>query len=122
MSVFLKDIVVNYLKADVVVLIGSVRFRTYFEREATKLTKQGYVVLMPQTWEHVGDTSELDHELEEYSIANILEQVHMRKIGMANRVLVINPDGYIGKATANEIEYASTQGKIITLMETSKQE
>ena len=102
----------------IVVLIGSVRFKESFEREAARLTKERYVVLMPQTWEHVGDTDDMeDYFSKEFRYANTLEQVHIRKIDLAHEVRVINCGGYIGKATAREIEYASRQGKTVTFME-----
>lgn len=36
----------------------------------------------------------------------VLDTLHLRKIDMADEVLVVNPDGYIGACTAREIDYA----------------
>lgn len=46
-----------------------------------------------------------------------LDQLHMRKIDLADEILVINVDGYIGNSTRNEINYAAMQGKPIRYLE-----
>ncbi|MCZ9336460.1 hypothetical protein NGM37_01570, partial [Streptomyces sp. TRM76130] len=40
-----------------------------------------------------------------------LDALHRRKIDLADEVLVVNPDGYIGDSTRGEIEYACSLGK-----------
>lgn len=40
-----------------------------------------------------------------------LSAVHRRKIDVADRILVVNPGGYIGESTAGEIAYAQAAGK-----------
>ena len=40
-----------------------------------------------------------------------LDELHFRKIDVANEVHVINVGGYIRESTRNEIEYAFKQGK-----------
>ncbi len=47
----------------------------------------------------------------------LLDDMHKRKIDMADTVFVINKDGYIGKSTESEIEYAKNQGKNIDYLE-----
>ena len=47
----------------------------------------------------------------------MLDDMHKRKIDMADGIYVINSDGYIGTSTRSEIEYAKSQGKLITYME-----
>ncbi|WP_277408264.1 hypothetical protein [Lacrimispora xylanisolvens] len=39
----------------------------------------------------------------------LLDDMHKRKIDMADTVFVINKDGYIGKSTESEIEYAKSR-------------
>lgn len=36
----------------------------------------------------------------------MLNMLHLRKIDLADRVLVVNPGGYIGKSMGKEIAYA----------------
>lgn len=43
-----------------------------------------------------------------------LGALHLRKIDLADRVLVINPGGYIGESTSREIAYAHATGKPVS--------
>jgi len=40
-----------------------------------------------------------------------LDVLHLAKIDMADEVLVLDEDGYIGESTRREIEYAKSKGK-----------
>lgn len=46
-----------------------------------------------------------------------LDELHKRKIDMADEVIVLNVDGYIGKSTSGEIEYAELNSKPIRWLE-----
>jgi hypothetical protein len=46
-----------------------------------------------------------------------LDQLHFRKIDMADEILVLNVGGYIGDSTKNEIAYAQAAGKPVRLLE-----
>lgn len=41
----------------------------------------------------------------------MLDDMHKRKIDMADEIFVINVTGYIGDSTCSEIEYAKAHGK-----------
>lgn len=43
----------------------------------------------------------------------MLDDMHKRKIDMADEIFVINVGGYIGESTRSEIEYAKAHGKKI---------
>lgn len=45
------------------------------------------------------------------------DEVHKRKIDMADRVHILNVNLYIGESTRSEIEYARSKGKKITYLE-----
>ena len=47
----------------------------------------------------------------------MLDDIHKRKIDMADAIYVINKDGYIGASTRSEIKYAIAHGKQVILME-----
>jgi len=47
----------------------------------------------------------------------MLDIMHKRKIDLAQSIYVINRDGYIGRSTRSEIEYAKAAGKEIYYME-----
>ncbi len=40
-----------------------------------------------------------------------LDALHRHKIDLADRVLVVNPGGYVGESTAAEVAYARDRGK-----------
>ena len=92
--------------AKVVVLSGSTRFREEFEEVAAALTLNGVIVLMPHVWVRSDPAYSDISEEDKFS----LDELHLRKIDMADSVLVINPGGYIGASTAKEIEYAMMKG------------
>ena len=47
----------------------------------------------------------------------MLDDMHERKIDMADEIFVINIGGYIGSCTKSEIEYAKMTGKIVRYLE-----
>lgn len=98
---------------EVVTLCGSVRFREDFEREECRLTMEGYIVLKPGCWIHLTD----EEEGELRDLKALFAAMHFRRIDMADRIHVINKDGYIGKSTMAEIKYAFDKGMNISRME-----
>lgn len=47
----------------------------------------------------------------------MLDDMHKRKIDMADEIFVINVDGYIGDSTRSEIEYAIKTGKGVAYLQ-----
>ena len=47
----------------------------------------------------------------------MLDDMHKRKIDMADEIYVINVGGYIGSRTKSEIEYAKKTGKTVKYLE-----
>ena len=47
----------------------------------------------------------------------MLDDMHKRKIDMADEIFVINVGGYIGSSTRSEIEYAKATGKSVRYLE-----
>ncbi len=47
----------------------------------------------------------------------MLDDMHKRKIDMADSIFVINVGGYIGESTKSEIEYAKFNGKKVAYLE-----
>lgn len=45
---------------------------------------------------------------------SLLDELHLRKIDLADRVLVVNPGGYVGESTSREIAYARAAGKPVS--------
>lgn len=97
-------------KYPVITLCGSTRFKEDFERVNRELTLQGNIVISVGCFGHSGDVfSEADKIM--------LDDIHKRKIDMADAIYVINKNGYIGESTKSEIKYAYDQGKQVIFME-----
>ena len=52
-----------------------------------------------------------------HDLKEMLDDMHKRKIDMANEIFVINKNGYIGNSTRSEIEYAKATGKNVLYLE-----
>ena len=94
----------------VITLCGSSRFKEDFERINKELTLAGNLVISLGVWGHAGDTFTEEQKV-------MLDDIHKRKIDMADAIYVINKDGYIGSSTRSEIKYAIAHGKQVILME-----
>ena len=68
------------------------------------LTLSGVIVLAPGEAEGVISAEQ----------KTVLDALHLRKIDLADRVLVVNPGGYIGESTDREIAYARAAGKSVS--------
>lgn len=58
-----------------------------------------------------------DHLAEAEGVAEILDEVHLRKIDLADEIFVVNVGGYIGEGTKREIAYAQRMNKPVVYME-----
>lgn len=47
----------------------------------------------------------------------MLDDMHKRKLDMADEIYVINVRGYVGSSTRSEIEYAKATGKRVLYLE-----
>lgn len=97
-------------KYKVVTLCGSTKFKEDFMRVQKELTLAGNIVISVGCFGHSGDKFTDGQKV-------MLDDMHKRKIDMADEIYVINKDGYIGRSTASEIEYAGITGKKINYME-----
>jgi 3-dehydroquinate dehydratase len=74
-------------------------------REANRrLTCAGVIVVAP---------GELDEVISNEQ-KTLLDALHMSKIDLADRVLVVNPGGYVGESTSREIAHAHATGKPVS--------
>lgn len=99
-------------KYKVITLCGSTKFKDDFLREQKRLTMQGNIVISVGMFGHSGD-----EEVNIEGIKEMLDDMHKRKIDMADEIFVINKNGYIGTSTKSEIEYAIKNGKKVNYME-----
>lgn len=94
------------LRYNIITLCGSTRFKEEFIRVQKELTLQGNIVISVGLFGHSGDDEVWDDGVKE-----MLDDMHLAKIDLADEIFVINVDGYIGKSTAREIAYAKACGK-----------
>ena len=106
-------------KYKVITLCGSTRFKDAFLEEQKRLTLEGNIVISVGLFGHSGD-SEVWENMDEGTLTKtkeMLDDMHKRKIDMADEIFVINVGGYIGSSTKSEIEYAIATGKEVKYLE-----
>ena len=100
-------------KYKVITLCGSTRFKDQFIEAQKRLTLEGNIVISVGLFGHAGDD-----EVWTEGTKEMLDDMHKRKIDMADEIFVINLGGYIGTSTRSEIEYAKRTGKKVQYLET----
>lgn len=98
-------------KYKVITLCGSTRFKDEFIATQKRLSLEGCIVISVGLFGHSGD-----EEVSRPGVKEMLDDMHLRKIDMADEVMVINPGGYIGQSTRREIEYAMSVGKPVSYL------
>ncbi len=101
-------------KYKVITLCGSTKFKDEFINENKRLTLEGNIVIS------VGLFGHADGEYEtmiNQDIKEMLDDLHKRKIDLADEIFVINKNGYIGSSTKSEIEYAIKTNKKVNYLE-----
>lgn len=91
-------------RPEIVCICGSARFAAQMRSANRELTFAGSIVLAP---------AEAEGSIPDGQKA-ALDELHLRKIDLADRIVVVNPGGYIGASTRAEIEYARATGKPIS--------
>ncbi len=99
-------------KYKVITLCGSTKFKDAFMQEQKRLTLEGNIVISVGMFGHSGD-----QEVWADGVKDMLDDMHKRKIDMADEIFVINVGGYIGASTRSEIEYARQTGKPVCYLQ-----
>lgn len=106
------------LDMKIVCLCGSTRFMEAFRAANLRETLAGNIVLS------IGCDLRSDDDIfghlsdeEKGRIKKSLDELHLRKIDLADEVLILNVGGYIGESTTNELEYAKLKGKQVRFLE-----
>lgn len=103
----------------VITLCGSTRFKDAFMEAQKRLTLESNIVISVGLFGHSGDDEVWDG-MDEGTLSKtkeMLDDMHKRKIDMADEIFVINVGGYIGDSTRSEIEYAKAAGKPVKYWE-----
>lgn len=106
-------------KYPVITSCGSTRFKDEFMNAQKRLTLEGNIVISVGLFGHSGD-QEVWENMDEGTLTKtkeMLDDMHKRKIDMADSIYVINVGGYIGDSTRSEIEYAKKHGKEVQYLE-----
>ena len=101
-------------KYKIITLCGSTRFKDAFLQAQKRLTLAGTIVISVGLFGHSGD-----NEVWTEGTKKMLDDMHLRKIDLADEVFVINVGGYIGSSTQAEIAYAKRTGKPVRYLHTS---
>jgi hypothetical protein len=101
----------NMPKPTVVCLCGSTRFHGEYTAQNERLTLDGKIVLSVGSFGHGRTVPLTDAEKAK------LDALHLRKIDLADEILVLNVGGYIGDSTRREIEYAKKKSVVVNYLE-----
>lgn len=99
-------------KSAIICLCGSVRFLQVFQEVAYREALAGHIVLTVECEVEDGMARDLSSDLRLH-----FDELHRRKIELADEVLALNVDGYVGAHTRREIEYARSLGKPVRWLE-----
>ena len=101
-------------KYKVITLCGSTKFKDEFIKAQKDLTLKGNIVISVGLFGHAdGEFGTIITE----EVKEMLDDIHKRKIDMADEIFVINKNGYIGSSTKSEIAYAKATGKKVVYLE-----
>jgi hypothetical protein len=99
------------MRPEIVCISGSVRFAEELGAANRELTLAGAIVVAPSVFPGAEDQQAIPITEEQKTA---LAALHLRKIDLADRILVVNPGGYVGQSTAREIAYARAIGKPVS--------
>jgi hypothetical protein len=108
----------NLERPTIVCLCGSTRFYDVFSKLNLEETLAGKIVLSiagdRQTEESIFDAM---NETQLEQAKQKLEKLHFQKIDLADEILVVNVNGYVGESTTREILYARENKKNVRWLE-----
>lgn len=97
-------------------LCGSTRFVDAFRAAERRLALEGAIALSVGFFSHAEGGGDKETSLGA-EVAAALDRLHLRKVDLADEVLVLNVGGYVGASTAREVEYARSLGKSVRFLE-----
>jgi hypothetical protein len=109
------------MKPIIVCLCGSTRFSEAFQQANLRETLDGKIVLSIGC-DVRSDTEVFGHLTidEVVMVKDQLDRLHLRKIDLADEVLILNVGGYIGESTRREMQYAYEHNKHVRWLEPDK--
>jgi len=110
------EIILTPNKPRVVCLCGSTRFKEEINTTNARLSLDGYLVISLGLFGHT-DLPDIDWSTSGSGLKIMLDELHKRKIDLADEIFVVNVDGYVGESTRSEINYAVAHGKPVKYLE-----
>jgi len=95
----------------IVCLCGSTKFKDAYEKAMRDETLKGNIVLTVGLFGHQ-EGLDMDGPTKK-----MLDELHLRKIDVADEVLFLNVDGYIGESTRKELAYTKLHNISIRYLE-----
>lgn len=95
----------------IVCICGSSRFKDEHLAYTMKETLKGHIILGAGFFHHVDKVPITSNHKDK------LDSLHLHKIELADEIFVINPNGYIGESTRENIAYAIARGKDIRFLD-----
>ena len=102
-------------KPPIVCLCGSTRFMDTFNEVGWQKTLDGEIVLSVGVSKYLPSAHGAEFIGKE--VAEALDELHKRKIDLADYIFVLNVGGYIGDSTRSEIEYAESLNMRVDYLE-----
>lgn len=111
----IHDRIIKGERPSIVCLCGSTRFVSAFNKAKEDETLAGHIVLSIEivTTQSRND----DPQYANPKVKAMLDELHLRKIDLADEVFILNVGGYIGESTQEELQYAIKHGKRIRFLE-----
>jgi len=104
-------------KPKIICLCGSTRFKEAFDEANYQETIAGKIVLSVGFFMHATGNKHDESIGATPEQKKALDELHLRKIDLADEVFILNVGGYIGESTRRELEYAKAQSKVIRYLE-----
>lgn len=104
-------------KPKIVCICGSSRFYDAYQKAEYEETMAGRIYLSIGFYPHCSKLNHGEGVGHNSKEKIMLDELHKRKIDLADEVLVLNVGGYVGESTQSEIEYAKNLGKKIRWLE-----
>ncbi len=111
----------------IITLIGSSKFVDYHTSLAWEIEKRS-IIAFSLHWIIAAPGSPLygvatieDHLAEHEGVADIMDELYLRKLDLADEVVLLAIDGYVGESTAREIKYCKSIGVLVTRVENWQQ-
>jgi len=105
----------------IICLCGSTRFTEEMLIKQWEFTKRGSIVLswcaLPDAYFDNFPEEDNAHVGDRECVKELVDEIHKRKIDLADEVFILNVGGYVGSSTRSEIKYAIEHEKPIRWLE-----